>query len=72
MWDASVQGPNCSTSGASPLTTACGSWRAYRLGSGDRESAGTGESLLEAHAGLRARILFDRIRFGFSDLVDRR
>lgn len=44
----------------------------YRLGSGDRESAGTGESLLEAHAGLRARILFDRIRFGFSDLVDRR
>jgi hypothetical protein len=44
----------------------------YRLGSGDRESAGTGESMLEAHAVLRARILFDRIRFGFSDLVERR
>ena len=44
----------------------------YRLGSGDRESAGIGESLLEAHAVLRARILFDRIRFGFSDLVERR
>jgi hypothetical protein len=44
----------------------------YRLGSGDRESAGAGASILAAHAVLRARILFDRIRFGFSDLVERR
>jgi hypothetical protein len=43
----------------------------YRLGKRDRESAATGESLLAAHAVLRARILFDRIRFGFADLVQR-
>lgn len=44
----------------------------YRLGSGDCESVGVGKSMLAAHAALRARILFDRIRFGFSDLVEER
>ena len=41
----------------------------YRLGEHDRESAGAGESLLAAHSVLRARIVFDRIRFGFAALV---
>lgn len=44
----------------------------YRLGKRDRESAASGESMLAAHSVLRARILFDRMRFGFSDLVERR
>lgn len=44
----------------------------YRLGSHERESAAVGESMLAAHSVLRARILFDRMRFGFSDLVERR
>jgi len=44
----------------------------YRLGKRDRESAASGETTLAAHTVLRARILFDRIRFGFSDLVDHR
>lgn len=43
----------------------------YRLGKRDRESAATGGSMLAAHAVLRARILFDRLRFGFSDIVTR-
>ncbi len=43
----------------------------YRLGKLERESAAVGESMLAAHAVLRARILFDRIRFGFSDVVER-
>lgn len=43
----------------------------YRLGQRDRESAATGESMLAAHSALRARILFDRMRFGFTDLVER-
>lgn len=43
----------------------------YRLGARIRESTAVGESLLDAHRVLRARLLFDRIRFGFSDLVER-
>lgn len=44
----------------------------YRLGARERESAATGETILAAHAALRARILLDRIRFGYSDFVDHR
>jgi hypothetical protein len=44
----------------------------YRLGSRTRESAASGETMLAAHTALRARILEDRIRFGFSDLVEGR
>ncbi len=44
----------------------------YRLGARNCESAGVGETVLDAHRVLRARILFDRVRFGFSELVDRR
>jgi hypothetical protein len=44
----------------------------YRLGTSDRESAATGETMLAAHTVLRARILFDRIRFGYSDFVEHR
>lgn len=44
----------------------------YRLGNCNRESAAVGETMLAAHSVLRARILFDRIRFGLSDLVERR
>ena len=44
----------------------------YRLGLHAHESAADGESMLAAHSVLRARILFDRLRFGFSDLVERR
>jgi hypothetical protein len=43
----------------------------YRLGKHDRESAARGESMLVAHSVLRVRILFDRLRFGMSDLIDR-
>jgi hypothetical protein len=41
----------------------------YRLGARDRESAAVGETILAAHAVLRARILFDRIQFGLSDYL---
>lgn len=44
----------------------------YRLGKHDRESAAIGETMLAAHSALRARIIIDRIRFGFSDLVEPR
>jgi hypothetical protein len=42
----------------------------YRLGTHERESAASGETMLDAHSVLRARILFDRMRFGFSDIVE--
>ncbi len=42
----------------------------YRLGASERESDGVGDSMLTAHEALRARILLDRIRFGFSDYVE--
>ena len=41
----------------------------YRLGDRERESAGVGESVVAAHSVLRARIVFDRIRFGFAELI---
>ena len=44
----------------------------YRLGKRNRESAAIGETMLAAHSELRARILFDRIRFGFSEFVEPR
>lgn len=44
----------------------------YLFGTRHRESAAVGESMLAAHSVLRARILFDRMRFGFSDLVEGR
>lgn len=44
----------------------------YRLGERDHTSAGTGETMLAAHGQLRARILFDRIRLGFAELVSPR
>ncbi len=44
----------------------------YRLGERERESAASGETMLAAHTVLRARILFDRIRFGYSELVEHR
>ena len=42
----------------------------YRLAARDHESAATGETMLAAHANLRAQILVDRIRFGYSELVE--
>lgn len=42
----------------------------YRLGQSEHESAGSGETMVVAHSVLRARLLFDRIRFGFSDFVE--
>ncbi len=44
----------------------------YRLGKRDRESAASGETMLAAHSVLRGRILFDRMCFGFSDIVEHR
>ena len=44
----------------------------YRLGMHDRESAANGATMLAAHSALRARIIIDRIRFGFSDLIEGR
>jgi hypothetical protein len=43
---------------------------AYRLGEHQHESAGVGATILAAHVVLRDRILVDRLRFGFTDLVD--
>ncbi len=43
----------------------------YRLGEQERESSVQGETIYAAHERLRARILFDRLRFGFTDYVDR-
>jgi hypothetical protein len=43
----------------------------YRLSEHLHESVGTGETMLAAHVVLRDRILIDRLRFGFTDLVDR-
>ena len=42
----------------------------YRLGAREHESAASGETMLAAHANLRAQILVDRIRFGYSELVE--
>lgn len=42
-----------------------------RLEKREWESVGIGENLVAAHSVLRARLLFDRIRFGFATLVDR-
>lgn len=43
----------------------------YRLGTTVWESAATGETIVAAHARLRARLLFDRIRLGFTTLTER-
>lgn len=43
----------------------------YRLGDKVWESAATGETVVAAHAVLRARLLFDRIRLGFTTLAER-
>jgi len=43
-----------------------------RFGNRDCESVGVGESMLAAHSALRAQILFDRIRYGFSAIVQPR
>jgi len=44
----------------------------YRLGSHEHERRGTGDGILAAHADLRANVIIDRLRFGFSELVDPR
>ncbi|HEY5629328.1 MAG TPA: hypothetical protein VIR16_07430 [Candidatus Limnocylindrales bacterium] len=44
----------------------------YRLGEREHESAGWGETMLAAHTALRERILIDRIRFGYANLVEQR
>jgi hypothetical protein len=43
-----------------------------RFGHQEFESAGVGESILAAHSALRAQILLDRVRFGFSAIVQPR
>jgi hypothetical protein len=44
----------------------------YRIDGWEVETTETGETVVEAHARLRARLLFDRIRLGFTILVDGR
>jgi hypothetical protein len=44
----------------------------YRLHDRPWESDATGENLIAAHAALRAQLLIDRIRLGFTEFVDRR
>ena len=44
----------------------------YRLGKHQRESRGTGDTLLAAHEDLRAQIVVDRLRYGLADLVESR
>ncbi len=43
----------------------------YRLEDEVWESAASGETVVAAHATLRARLLFDRIRLGFTALAER-
>lgn len=43
----------------------------YRLDDKVWESAAIGETVVAAHAELRARLLFDRIRLGFTVLAER-
>jgi hypothetical protein len=43
----------------------------YQLGDRAWESAATGESAVAAHAALRDQLLVDRLRLGFTVLVDR-
>ena len=43
----------------------------YRLADTVWESTGSGESILTAHAALRARLVEDRLRLGFASLADR-
>lgn len=43
----------------------------YRLGGVVRQSEGRGETVVAAHAALRRRLVIDRLRFGFSALVER-
>jgi hypothetical protein len=42
----------------------------YRLGGVERRSEGHGETVVAAHADLRRQLAIDRLRFGFSSLVD--
>ena len=44
----------------------------YRLGLQERESAASGETMLAAHAALRDRLVIDRLRFAYTDLVEAR
>ena len=44
----------------------------YRIDGWEAESTESGETVVEAHARLRARLLFDRIRLGFTILVEDR
>jgi hypothetical protein len=44
----------------------------YRLGDRVWESAATGPTVVAAHAELRARLMFDRVRLGFTALAERR
>ena len=44
----------------------------YLLGTRERESAASGETMVAAHAALRDRIVIDRLRFGYADLVEQR
>lgn len=42
----------------------------YHLGGRTFETTAPGESLLDAHRRLRARLIIDRLRLSFSDTVD--
>ena len=44
----------------------------YQLGDVVWESVALGETIVRAHAALRDRLLFDRIRLGFTALVEAR
>ena len=43
----------------------------YRLADREWKSTASGETVLVAHAALRARLVEDRLRLGFASLVDR-
>jgi hypothetical protein len=44
----------------------------YRIDRWETETIETGETVVDAHARLRAHLLFDRIRLGFTILVEDR
>jgi hypothetical protein len=44
----------------------------YRIDGWEAETTESGETVVEAHARLRERLLFDRIRLGFTILVEDR
>jgi hypothetical protein len=67
-----VLGPGCELQGIEPGVTDrdVRLTATFRLGSRTWVSIGSGSTLVDAHADLRARLVIDRLRAGFTEYVD--